>query len=190
MKGILIAALLVVLGTPAWADPFVEFPKAGELISPDGRFLVRSAEISRPAGDFVGAFRSLWLVEAGSGRARKLCDYWGTTMVGWSGNGFLIVTQYMSKKTSRTLLFSVEDAEQAVVLDTPRLIQLLPSELRETLRDNDHVFIEGSRMEQMSLSFRVWGYGHRDTNGFRWQCKYGVREGSLFCTPEQLPATR
>ncbi|HZQ95267.1 MAG TPA: hypothetical protein VFA67_09695 [Candidatus Sulfotelmatobacter sp.] len=160
------------------------FPKAGQLVSPDGRFVVRTAEHDRTAGDFVGSFRSLWLVEVATGRARKLCDYWGTTMAGWSGEDFLIVTQYMSKKTSRTFLFSAANPDAVVVLDTPTLIQLLPPDSRDMLRGNDHVFIEGSRVQGDALYLRVWGYGARDVNGFRWSCSYSIHDGNLSCREE------
>ncbi len=184
MGRFLLFAILLALAVPAGAGPFVAFPSTRELVSPDGRFAVRNVEADHSAGDFVGAFRSLWLVELASGHARKLCDYWGTAMARWSGDDSLIVTQYLSKKTARTLWFSATDSEQVTVLDTPTVIQLLPSELRDTLRDNDHVFIEGSRVQGTSLFLRVWGYGRHDPNGFRWKCSHSLKQGSLSCSEE------
>lgn len=81
---------------------------------------------------------------------------------------------YMSKKSSHTVLFSAPNPADAVVLDTPTLIRLLPPRLRDTLRDNDHVFGEGSRVEGATLILGVWGYGLHDANAFRWKCAYGV----------------
>lgn len=167
------------------AAPFVVFPKAGELVSPDGRFVVRNAEREGSASDFVGTFHSLWLIEVATGRSRKLCDYLGVAAVAWSNNDFLVVTQYVDKKTSRALVFSAAGPEDPVMLDRPTLIRLVPAELRATLRENDHVFVEASRVEERTLHLRVWGYGQHDANGFRWRCEYVLREGVVSCTEER-----
>jgi hypothetical protein len=70
------------------------------------------------------------------------------------------------------------------MLDSATLIRLLPAELRPALRDNDHVFVEGSRVEQNTLQLTVWGYGQHDPNGFRHRCEYNLIEGSLSCIQE------
>jgi hypothetical protein len=88
-----IAALIV----SAYAAPFVLFPKAGQLVSPDGRFVVRNREREGSDKDFIGTSHSLWIVEAASGRSRKLCDYLGVAAVAWSNNDFLVVTEYVAK---------------------------------------------------------------------------------------------
>jgi hypothetical protein len=179
-----IAGLMVIIGMMAvqsFAGQFVVFPKAGELVSPDGRFIVRNSERAQAAGEFVGTFRSLWLLEVATGRSRKLCDYVGVAAVGWSGADFVVVTQYLSKRTSRALVFPVSGLEEPVLLDQPALIRMVPPELRETLRKNDHVFVEASRVEGQTLYLRVWGYGQHDASGFRWGCEYALQEGSISC---------
>jgi hypothetical protein len=183
MLGVAVVVAIVIV--QADANPFVVFPKAAELVSPDGRFVVRNEENRDVGSDFVGTFRSLWLVEVTTGRSRKLCDYIGVAAVAWSNNDFLVITQYLNKKTSRALVFSAAGPEDPVMLDMPTLIRLVPAELRATLRANDHVFVEGSRVEGETLHLRVWGYGQHDGNGFRWRCEYGLREGGFSCTEQQ-----
>ena len=179
-----VAVMIAIVIVQADANPFVVFPKAAELVSPDGRFVVRNEE-SRDAGsDFVGTFRSLRLIEVATGRSRKLCDYIGVAAVAWSNNDFLVITQYLNKKTSRALVFSAAGAEDPVMLDMPTLIRLVPAELRATLRENDHVFVEGSRVEGETLHLRVWGYGQHDPNGFRWRCEYALRGGGISCSQQ------
>src|SRR6478752_9171147 len=101
LRTLAVTLLLAVLGRQAFAAPFVLFPKAGRLVSPNGQFEVRDADRPGAATDFVGAFHSLWLVDVSTGRSRKLCDYLGVAAVAWSGNEFLVVTQNVGKKTSR-----------------------------------------------------------------------------------------
>lgn len=179
-----VPVMVAILIVQAHANPFVVFPKAGELVSPDGRYVVRNEEHERAGSDFVGTFRSLWLIEVTTGRSRKLCDYIGVAAVAWSNNDFLVITQYLNKKTSRALVLSAAGPEDAVMLDKPTLIRLVPTELRATLRENDHIFVEGSRVEGETLHLRVWGYGQHDGNGFSWRCEYGLREGGVSCTEQ------
>ncbi len=160
---------------------FVLFPKVDELISPDKRFVVRNVNPNAPASDFIGTFHSLWLSDNANGRVQKLCDYFGVTAVAWSGNEFIMVTEYLGRKTSRALLFPVADPENVVMIDKATLLRLIPVELRPALRENDHVFVESSRIEQNTLQMRVWGYGQHDANGFRWRCDYALREGTISC---------
>jgi hypothetical protein len=183
-------ALLLIFGivlalTPAFAAPFVLFPRVTELTSPDGRYIVRNVDREGAATDFVGTFHSLWLTESDTGRSRKLCDYLGAAAVAWSRNDFLIVTQY-SKKTSQALVFSATGSADAVMLDKPTLTYLVPVELRPALRGNDHVFVEASRVEDDTLYLTVWGYGPHDANGFRWHCQYALREGAISCTEDRV----
>jgi hypothetical protein len=185
LRTLVFVVSLIVAASPALASPFVVFPKASELISPDGRFAVRSVDAAGAASDFVGTFHSLWLFELSTGRSRKLCDYLGVASAAWSDHGFLVVTQYVGKRTSRALVFSALTPVDPVMIDKATLIQLLPTELRPALRDNDHVFVEGSRVEQDSLHLSVWGYGQRDPNGFRYHCEYALREGSISCSEER-----
>ncbi len=176
-----IAAFAVV---QAFAAPFVVFPKAGELASPDHRFVVRNAEREADASEFVGTFHSLWLIETATGRSRKLCDYVGVAAVTWSKDDFLVVTQYVAKTTSRAMIFSATNPDSPVVLDKPTLIRLVPYEMRPALEENNHVFIEASRLEDDVLYVRVWGYGRHDPNGFRWRCRYATWNGATSCAEE------
>ncbi|HKV78648.1 MAG TPA: hypothetical protein VJP02_10930 [Candidatus Sulfotelmatobacter sp.] len=145
------------------------------------------------AGEFVGTFHSLWLTEVASGRSRKLRDYVGLAAVAWSSNDFLVVTQYLGKKTSRALVFAVAASQEPVLLDTPTLIRTVPAELRPTLRENDHTFVEASRLEGDIFYFQVWGYGSHDRSGFHWNCEYGLEDGKVSCAArvqESVPNTR
>lgn len=180
-----LVAGLSVGALPTLASPFVVFPKATELVSPDGRFAVRSVDSAGTASDFVGTFRSLWLYELATGRSRKLCDYLGVASAAWSSNNFLVVTQYVGKRTSRALVFSAVTPQDPIMLDKATLIRLVPVELRPALRENDHVFVEGSRVEQETLHLTVWGYGQHDPNGFRYRCEYALREGTISCVEER-----
>ena len=178
-------ALVSVVTAKVFASQFVVFPRASELVSPDGRFAVRSVDNQGSASEFAGTFRSLLLFELASGRSRKLCDYLGVASVAWSSNDWLVVTQYVGKRTSRALVFSATAAEDPVMLDKTTLTRLVPAELRSSLRENDHVFVEGSRVEHDTLYLAVWGYGQLDANGFRWRCEYSLREGTASCIEER-----
>jgi hypothetical protein len=182
LAGAVVCAILI---TQAIAAPFVLFPKAKVLASPDGRFVVRNAVRKGAPNEFVGTSFSLWLEEKATGRARKLCDYIGVAAVAWSNNDFLIVTEYVGKKTSRALVFSAANAIDPVVLDQRTLLRLIPVDLRATLRENDHVFVEASRVAEQTLHLRVWGYGRHDPNGFRWHCECVFREGTVSCSEDR-----
>jgi len=71
-----------------------------------------------------------------------------------------------------------------VVLDKPTLIRLVPYEMRPALEENNHVFIEASRLEDDVLFVRVWGYGRHDPNGFRWRCQYATWNSATTCAEE------
>lgn len=176
-----VAIVILTLLVCAHAAPFVLFPKASQLASPDGRFLVRNQERSGSEKEFIGTSHSLWLIESASGRSRKLCDYLGVAAVAWSNNDFLVVTEYVAKKTSRAWIFSANGQRDPVLLDKVTLTRMVPPELRPVLRENDHVFVEASRAENETVQLRAWGYGLHDPRGFRWSCTYSMREGSIFC---------
>lgn len=180
-RAILGVAVVAMFTAPGQASQLVMFPKAVELVSPDGRFAVRNAEREGSASDLVGTFHSLWLVEISTRHSRKLCDYMGLASVLWAENSFLAITQYVGKKTSRVLVFSLIDSEEPVTLDKSALVRMVPAELRPALRENDHVFIEADRVENQTLHLRVWGYGQRDARGFAWNCEYTLREGAIDC---------
>jgi hypothetical protein len=111
---------------------------------------VRNAERNGSDKEFIGTSHSLWLVEP----ARKLCDYLGVAAVAWSGNDFLVVTEYVGRKTSRAWVFPLA-AREALRFDKPSLIQIVPVELRATLRENDHIFVEASSVEAETVNLRV-----------------------------------
>lgn len=177
------AAIVALLAFPAIAGPFVVFPEAGRLPSPDGRYLVRNTDRQAPASEFSGNFHSLWLTELPTNRSYKLCDYVGVAAVAWSGDNYLIITEYVGKKTSRALVFPAAQPENGVMMDAPTLLRLVPVELRPPLRENDHIFVEAARVENQKLDFGVWGYGQHDRNGFRWKCEYGLRDETTSCVP-------
>lgn len=186
MPWVKFAAPLIVLAALSDSSraQFVVFPKAGELVSPDKRFVVHNENREAPASDFVGTFHSLWLTDLATGRSLKLCDYMGPTAVAWSGNDFLVMTQYLGKKTSRAILLSAANPDAAITLDQPSLTSLLPLELRPVLRENTHVFIEASKLEHQALQFTVWGYGAHDPNGFHWRCAYVLHDGTASCAQD------
>lgn len=168
-----------------FATPTVVFPEAGELRSPDGRFVVRNAEREGSSADFVGTFHSLWLIDSATGRSRKLCDYIGVAAVRWSGNEHLVITEYPGKKSSRALLFSTLSSENPVMLDKAAVLGLVPAPSRAILRQNDHVFVEGIGVQQGVLALTVWGNGQR-SQGFRWRCNYDLRQASMACSDEPI----
>lgn len=184
---IILLVLLALAFCPlAFCGQFFVFPKASALQSPDGRFEVRNDVTHHSPTEFTGTFNTLWLVEVATGRSRKLCDYVGVAAVAWSGNEFLAVTQYVGTRTSRALVFPMAHLDAPVVLDEPGLVQLVPSNLRPMLRENDHVFVEASRIEAGKLYLRVWGYGSHDAKGFRWHCEYSLGDGKTFCTEDRV----
>jgi hypothetical protein len=169
------------------AASFVVFPKAGQLLSQDGRFVVRNTDRVALPSEYVGTFHSLFLEDVASGRTRKLCDYVGVAAVAWTKSDSLIVTEYLSKRTSRALIFAADNSRDPIVIDQPMLTNLVPVNLRPQLRGNDHVFVEASQVEGETLTLRVWGYGKHDVNGFRWRCEYRLIEGAISCEETTRP---
>jgi hypothetical protein len=184
----LFPVLFAAVAVHVYAAPFSLFPKAGQLASPDGRFEVRDVDLREPGSEFSGIFHSLWLFETATGRSRKLCEYVGVAAVAWSEKDSLMATQYLSKKTSRALVFANTSTQEPVVLDVPTLIQMLSVELRPALRENDHAFVEASRLEGGIFYFQVWGYGQHDRNGLHWNCEYGLGAGNLKCEAKNKSA--
>lgn len=183
----LCVAAVIAFNIGALAAPFVVFPKAGELTSQDGRFVVRNSDPKGQSSEYVGTFHSLFLEELSSGRSRKLCDYVGVAAVAWTKNDLLIMTEYLSKRTSRALIFAADNSRDPVVIDQPLLTNLVPVNLRPQLRENDHVFVEALQVEGETLTLRVWGYGKHDANGFRWLCQYSLLEGVISCEETTRP---
>jgi hypothetical protein len=178
-----VALAAILLCSPSLAAKTLLFPNTAELSSPDGRWAIRNEDPKTPASDFGGTFHSLWVIEKASGRSHKLCDYLGVAAVSWSDNDVVVITEYVAKKSSRTLITSVSGAKDAVLLDRPTLLHLVPAESREALRTNDHVFIEGQQVEKGTLHFKVWGYTAKQTRGFHWDCQYLLVEGGVSCRP-------
>jgi hypothetical protein len=164
--GAAVCVALLTLTLQSFATSFVLFPKAGRLVSPDGRYEVRDADRPGAAGDFVGSFHSLWIVDLSNGNSRKLCDYMGVAAAEWSENDFLLVTEYVGKKTSRAFVFPIVGSRDALLIDKSTVEDAVVPELREILHGNDHVFVEASRLENGIFYFRTWGYGQHDKPGF------------------------
>jgi len=180
LNAFVVAFLLAVL---AGAQQFATFPDRPELRSPDSRFLIRSVDHAASPSDFSGVFRSLILEELPSGRSWALYDYVGRVAVAWSGNRFVIVTDYVSKRTSRALVFAIDSrvdpfTVEQVTLDKVQLARLVPTEQDVHLLANDHVFVEVTRVEGDALILPVWGYGAHDPKGFRSSCQYDLRAGT------------
>ena len=173
--------LLLGLCVSAQTGQFAVFPKAAQLASPNGRLLIRNTDREASQADIDGTFHSLWLVEAATGRSRKLCNYVGVAAVAWSENDSVLVTEYVGKWTSRALVFSANTGTDPVMLDASALTQLVPVDLRPALRGNDHVFIEAVRVQRNDLFLRVWGYGAHDSPGFQWTCKYSLTDATIAC---------
>lgn len=163
------------------AEEFAVFPEHKELRSPDGRYVILSVEHVGPAHEFSGVFRTLLLQEVATGATRGLFNYLGPVGVAWSGNNFVIVTEYVSKKTSRALVFRLDRPNEYQVIDKPNLTMQLHDERRVQLERNDHVYVEVSRIDGGMLTLRVWGYGAHDPQGFRFQCAYDLNMGTASC---------
>jgi hypothetical protein len=175
-------ALWLFLTAQALAGPFVVFPKARQLESPGHQFILFDQESD---AEFGGTFHTLWLKVAATGESRKFYDYIGTAAVTWQDDDHLVITEYLSRRTSRSLLLSVSHPTESIMIDVPMLIRSVPSESRDTLRQNDHVFVEALRVETDTFHLRVWGYGQHDPQGFRWNCEYGMTESRVYCSEEQ-----
>jgi hypothetical protein len=177
-----VALLLCLLASSiTTAEQFTTFPDHKELRSPDGSLVIRSVEHPAKPSDFSGVFRTLVMEEVATGRVRKLYDYVGRVAVAWSGNEFIIVTDYVSRRTSRALIFPAAPNRDGLVLDKEHLASLLPEARYVHLRQNDHVFVEAAHVDGRYLTLRVWGYGQKDANGFRWVCRYDLIAGTAAC---------
>jgi|SRR5947209_6964565 len=181
-KTLALAVIMSTMTIPTLGAPVVVFPNARDLRSPDGRFVLCNAERDASATELVGTFHSLWLIEVGTDRSRKLCDYVGVAAAGWSDNDHLVVTEYLGKKSSRALMFSATSPGDSVVIDKGALISLMPAESRAILRESDHVFVEAIGVQREILRLTVWGNGQHEKNGFRWHCGYDLREHTIACT--------
>ena len=95
------------------ADQFVMFPGPRELRSSDGRFVVRSVDPVTGPSEISGVFHSLVLEGVATGSVRTLYRYVGRVALAWSGSNFVIVSDYLSKRTARALVFPVDPPERS-----------------------------------------------------------------------------
>lgn len=166
----------------ASAETFTTFPEQRELASPDNRYVVRSLDPPRDPTAFSGAFHSLVLEDRLTGQSRRLYDYLSKVAVAWSGDR-IIVTDYVSRRSARALVLSVDPTSDAYMVDRIDLAGRIPGAQAACLRGNDHVFVEAARMEGRTLVLRAWGYGAHDRTGFQFHCKLNLDEGTASCQP-------
>lgn len=176
--------LFGILATSA-GGPFKTFPDQQELLSPDGRYTIRSENPSRLPSEITGTFHTLYVEERATGRRRKLYDYVRRAAVAWASPEQIIVTDYVANRTARILVFSLRNPEPIAVIDREHLARQLPSEFSEHLRKNDHVYLEVSRLEDKTVVLRVWGYGALDPGGFGLNCGYSLEDNRASCRVPQ-----
>ena len=181
-----VSVLLLAASAAGALTPFRTFPEQKELLSPDGRYVITSEDAVRDTRNFTGTFHTLFLEDRVSHQRRKLYDYLQRVSVAWDTPEDLIVTDYMTRRSARVLVFSVREPEPIAILDREILSRMIPSELGDHLTRNDHVFLEVVRLEPFTLVFRVWGYGPLDNNGFRLSCEYHWDSNTAVCkVPKQ-----
>jgi len=146
------------------------------------RFLTaRSCGRPRPAlPTSAGVFRSLILEELPRGQSWALYNYVSRVAVACSGDRFVVVTDYVSQRTSRALVFAIDSrgdpfAVEQVTLDKVQLARLVPAEQDVHLLANVHVFVAVTRVEKDALILRTSGYGAHDPKGFRLACQCDLR---------------
>jgi len=88
--------------------------------------------------------------------------------VSCSGSDYIIVADYVNKRTSRAIVFPLAPDRDGLIVDKTQLISLLAEVQYVHLEQNDQVFVEASSVEGRVPKLRVWGYGRRDTSGFRF----------------------
>jgi hypothetical protein len=163
---------------PEWALP-QEPPGRNQSLLQHGGFMFVSPPVRLPAKSKVLTRPRTPVISDGS--TRELYHYVSRVGVAWSGNNFIIVTDYVNKKTARALVFRIDRPDEYLVLDKTNLAARIPDERRIQLERNDHAFLEVSRMEGSMLTLRVWGYGAHDPQGFRFQCAYELDQGTTTC---------
>ena len=181
---LLIVGVFIAAGTWAAAEPCVLFPEAGRSSSPDGKFVVRSEDPVLSGAAFSGVFHVLFLDETATGKSRKLYDYVRRAAVCWSARDIMLITDYLSKKSSRVLVLDSQEGIEPVVIDRNTLAGAVSEEQRAVLDGNDHIFIEASSLDGSLLLLSVWGYGPSDLAGFRWRCTYHLQKSILSCSPQ------
>jgi hypothetical protein len=165
----------------AHGGPFVVFPDSKELQSPDKRFVIRSIEHTASPGEFSGLFRSLTIEDTVAGTIRGLHNYSGRVAVAWSGNNYIVVTEYLGKRTSRALVFRLDRPLEYIAINKTSLLPHISDELKARMEGNDHVYVEVSRIENGILALKVWGYGNHDPKGFGFGCVYDLDRDRVNC---------
>lgn len=163
------------------SGPFKTFPDQQELLSPDGRYVIRSEDPERVPSEITGTFHTLYVEECATGRRRKLYDYVRRAAAAWANSEDIIITDYVANRTARVLVFSLKDTEPVAVIDREHLARQLPSELSGHLQKNDHVYLEVLRLESQTVVLRVWGYGSLDPGGFGLNCRYDLENNQASC---------
>lgn len=163
----------------ALGETFATFPNQKELASADHRYVLRSMDPVKEAADFTGTFHSLVVEDRVTGQSRKLFDYVQKIAVAWSDKR-VVATDYHGRRGSRALVFSVDPNSEGYMVDRNDLAERVP-EIQPQLHYNDHVFIEAVRVEGSLFEMRVWGYGTRDRNGFRYRCTLNLDRGNASC---------
>lgn len=172
----------------ASGETFATFPNQKELASTDHRYVLRSVDPAKEASDFTGTFHSLVLEDRNMGQSRKLFDYVHKIAVAWSDKR-VIATDYHGRRGSRALVFSVDPNSDGFIVDRNDLADRVPT-IQPLLSYNDHVFIEAVRVEGSLFTMRVWGYGTRDRNGFRYLCTLNLDRGTASCEEQSHTAAR
>jgi hypothetical protein len=176
------SAFLVVLlaAQPVWAQQFAVFPDRKELRSPGGRFVIRSVEHCRKA---LRAQRRVPIVDPGGydngDLARPLSLPWPCGRR--PGANFIIVTDYASKRTSRALIFRIDQPNEYTIIDKPHLTAQLPAQFRPHFDGNDHVYLEGVEDRRRYSDTPGVGVPNSRQAGFRSPCGYHLNERRASC---------
>ena len=178
--GLIAVLLCLFTASTAAGAPFVTFPEQKELASPDGRYRLRSIDPPRQPGSLTSVFHSLVLEDRATGTSRRLYDYLYKISVAWSGDR-IIATEYLSRRGSRALVFSVDPKADTFVIDRIALADRVPIEVGGRLRWNDHVFVEAVHLDGKMLQLRAWGYGAHDRSGFRLACELDLEQAIASC---------
>jgi hypothetical protein len=178
-----VAVLIVAMAVFGAEGKFATFPddQAG-LRSPDGKFIVRSVEEAGDPSNFVGVHRSLILEDHIGGGSWKLCDYLGHVAVTWATDNLIIVNEYYTSNGARMRLFAADGKIAPLMIDRARLARIVSDDLGRHLTGNDHVYVEGYKLNGNILGIRVWGFGAVDKNGFRFKCDYNLEQNTASCS--------
>ncbi len=164
----------------AQAERFVTFPEEKDLVSPDGRYVLRSVDPGGDPANFSSSFHALVLEDTVTGKSRRLCDYLHKIAVAWSGDR-IIATDYVGRRAARALVLAADPKADTYIIDSAAIADRVPFALAVHLRQNSHVFVEAVRMDGDTLQLRVWGHGAHDPSGFRLTCTMNLEQASASC---------